>query len=109
MLWLLLGPPEFTFWISFALVFSFIFCSVLIFAVSPFYILIYMFSVMMHWYVMGLSWKPNIFLSFFLFILPYALTDILGRLAQRLLVQDSKEGRIIVQRFKSIKVKDKNR
>ena len=29
------------------------------------------------------------FLFFFLFILPYALTDILGRLAQRLLVQDS--------------------
>ena len=49
------------------------------------------------------------FYSFFLFVLPYALTDILGRLAQRLLVQDSKKGRIIVQRFKSIKVKDKNR
>ena len=46
---------------------------------------------------------------FFLFILPYALTDILSRLAQRLLVQDSKKGRIIIQRFKSIKVKDKNR
>ena len=46
-------------------------------------------------------------------ILPYALTDIPGRLAwsvaQRLLVQNSKKGRIIVQRFKSIKVKDKNR
>ena len=40
-------------------------------------------------------------------MLPYALTDILGRLAQRLLVQDSKKGRIIVQRFKSITVKDK--
>ena len=48
-------------------------------------------------------------LSFFLFTLAYALTDILGRLAQRLLVQDSKKVRIIVQRFKSIKVKDKNR
>ena len=47
--------------------------------------------------------------SGFSFILPYALTDILGRLAQRLLVPDSKKGRIIVQRFKSIKVKDKNR
>ena len=45
--------------------------------------------------------------SFFLFILPCALTDILGKLAQRLLVQDSKKGRIIVQRYKSIKVKDK--
>ena len=31
------------------------------------------------------------FFSFFLFILPCALTDILGRLAQRLLVQDSKK------------------
>ena len=48
-------------------------------------------------------------LSFFLFILPYALTDILGRLAQRLLVQDSKKGRIIVQRFKYKKAKDENR
>ena len=45
----------------------------------------------------------------FFFILPYALTDILGRLAQRLLVQGSKKGRIIVQWFKSRKVKDKNR
>ena len=50
-----------------------------------------------------------IFFFLFLFILPYALTDILGRLAQRLLVQDSKKGKIIVQRFKTIKVKDKNR
>ena len=39
-------------------------------------------------------------------VLSYIL---LGRLGQRLLVQDSKKGRIIVQRFKSIKVKDKNR
>ena len=46
---------------------------------------------------------------FFLFILPYALVDILGRLAKRLLVQEGIEGRIIVQRFSSIKVKDKNR
>ena len=36
------GPPGFTFWISFALVFSYIYCWVLIFALSPFYILIYM-------------------------------------------------------------------
>ena len=47
--------------------------------------------------------------SFLSLILPYAFTDILGRLAQRLLVQDSKKGRIVVQRFKSIKVKNKNR
>ena len=32
-------------------------------------------------------------LSFFIFILPYALVDILGRLAQCLLVQDSKKGK----------------
>ena len=38
----------FTCWISFALVFSFIYFSVLIFALSPCYILIYMFLKMMH-------------------------------------------------------------
>ena len=37
------GPPGFTCWISFAPVFSFIYCWVLIFALSPCYILIYMF------------------------------------------------------------------
>ena len=37
------GLPGFTCWISFALVFSFIYCWVLIFALSPCYILIYMF------------------------------------------------------------------
>ena len=37
------GPPGFTCWISFAQVLSFIYCRVLIFALSPFYILIYMF------------------------------------------------------------------
>ena len=36
-------PLGFTCWISFALVFSFIYCWVLIFALSPYYILIYMF------------------------------------------------------------------
>ena len=36
------GPPEFTCWISLAPVFSLIYCWVLIFALSPFYILIYM-------------------------------------------------------------------
>ena len=39
----LLGPPGFTCWISFAPVFSFIYCWVHIFAISPCYILIYMF------------------------------------------------------------------
>ena len=43
------GPPEFTCWISFAQVFSFIYCWVLIFALFPSYILIYMFLEMMHW------------------------------------------------------------
>ena len=43
------GPPGFTCWISFAPVFSFIYCWVLIFALSPCYILIYMFYEMMHW------------------------------------------------------------
>ena len=37
------GPPGFTCWISFAPVFCFIYFWVLIFALSPFYILIYMF------------------------------------------------------------------
>ena len=41
-LWLLSGPPGFTCWISFALELSFIYCWVLIFALSHFYILIYM-------------------------------------------------------------------
>ena len=40
MLWLLSGPSGFTRWISFAPVFSFIYCRVLIFTLSPFYILI---------------------------------------------------------------------
>ena len=43
MLWLLSDPQGFTFWISFAPVFSFIYCGVLIFALSPFNILMYMF------------------------------------------------------------------
>ena len=57
------GPPGFTCWISFALAFSFIYCWVLIFALSPCYILIYMFQEMMHWSVRGLSCKPNIYVS----------------------------------------------
>ena len=40
MLWLLSGPSGFTCLISFAPVFSFMYCWVLIFALSPFYILI---------------------------------------------------------------------
>ena len=34
--WLLSGPPGFTYWISFAPVFSFMYCLVLIFALSLF-------------------------------------------------------------------------
>ena len=59
MFWLLSGPR----WISFAPVFSFIYCWVLIFALSPCYILDYMFKEMMHWWVRGLSCKPNIYVS----------------------------------------------
>ena len=43
MLWLNVGPNGGNRWISFAPVFSFIYCWVLIFALSPCYILIYMF------------------------------------------------------------------
>ena len=56
-------PPGFTCWISFAPVFSLIYCWVLILALSPCYILIYMFKEMMHWLVRGLSCKPNIYVS----------------------------------------------
>ena len=41
----------------------FFYCWVLIFALSPCYILSYMFWEMMHWYVMGLSCKSNIYVS----------------------------------------------
>ena len=58
-------PPGFTCWISFAPLFSFIYCWVLILALSPFYILIHMFKEMMHWKVMGLSCKPNVYASWF--------------------------------------------
>ena len=43
MLGCLSGPPGFTCWISFAPVFSLIYCWVLIFAISLYYILFYMF------------------------------------------------------------------
>ena len=61
MRWLLSGPTLLTWWISFATVFSFMYWWVLIFALSPFYILIYMFWEMIHGYVRGLSCKPNIY------------------------------------------------
>ena len=64
MLWLLSRPPGSTCRISFVPVFSFMYFWVLIFALSPFYILIYMFLEMMHWWVRGLlPCKPNIYVS----------------------------------------------
>ena len=57
------GPQGFTCWISFAPVFSPIYCWFLIFDLSHFYILIFVFWEMMHWLVRGLSCKPNIFAS----------------------------------------------
>ena len=51
------GPPGFTCWISFAPVFSLSLLYLLV------YILIYMFYEMMHWWVRGLSCKPNIYVS----------------------------------------------
>ena len=61
--WLLSGPRGFTCWISVALVFSFMHCWILIFALSPFYVLINMFKQMMQRYVRGLSFKPSIYVS----------------------------------------------
>ena len=43
------GTQGFTCWISFVPVFIFIYCWVCVFALSPCYILIYMFCEMMHW------------------------------------------------------------
>ena len=37
------------------------YCWAIIFALSPFYILMYLFLEMLHWYAMGLSCKPNIY------------------------------------------------
>ena len=37
--WLLSGPWRFNYWISFAPIFSFVYCLAIIFALSPFYIL----------------------------------------------------------------------
>ena len=65
-----------TCWISFAPVFSFIYCWVLIFALSPCFILIYVFFEMMHWYFRGLSCKPNIYVS-------WSTSELRVRLARR--------------------------
>ena len=54
------GPPGFTCWISFAPVFSFIYCWALMFVLTPFYILIYMFYKMI---TRDHSCKPNIYVS----------------------------------------------
>ena len=63
MLWLFVKPTRVYLMDFFALVFIFIYCWVLIFSLSSFYILIYMFYELMHWLVRGLSCKPNIYLS----------------------------------------------
>ena len=57
------GPPRFTCWISFAPVFSFIYCESLSLLYLLFYSLIYMFWEMSHWLVRDLSCKPNIYVS----------------------------------------------
>ena len=79
MLWLFVGPTWVNYWISFAPVFSFIYCWVLIFPLSPFYILIYMFWEMMHWYFRGPKCKPNIYVS-------WSTSELRVRLAQSLLL-----------------------
>ena len=53
----------FTWWISFAPVFSLIYCWVLVLALSPCYILIYMFWEMVRWWVGGLSCGPSVCVS----------------------------------------------
>ena len=63
MLWLFVEPTR-VYLLDFLLQYSvFIYCWVLIFALSSCYILIYMFLEMMHWEVRGLSHKPNIYVS----------------------------------------------
>ena len=62
-LWLLSGPPGFACWVSFAPVFGLVCCWVLVLALSPCYILIYMFWGMMHWWVGGLSCRPGVCVS----------------------------------------------
>ena len=63
MLCMFVGPTVVYLLDFFALVFDFIYCSVLIFALSSCYILIYMFWEMTHLYVRGISYKPNIYVS----------------------------------------------
>ena len=63
MLWLLSGPPGFACWISFALIFGFVCCWVLVFALSPFCVLVCVFWEMMHGWVGGLSCGPGICVS----------------------------------------------
>ena len=56
----------------------------------------YLFSIILFFDTSRFAFKKKltciIYLFIYLFILPYALTDILGRLAQRLLVSDRKKG-----------------
>ena len=57
------GPPGFTCWISFAPVFGLVCCWVLILALSPCCVLVYVFWEMMRWWLGGLSCKLNICVS----------------------------------------------
>ena len=57
------GPPGFACWISFAPVFSLVYCWVLVLALSPCCVLIYVFWGMVRWWVGGLSCGPNICVS----------------------------------------------
>ena len=54
MLWLFLGLSGFACWISFVPVFSFVCCWVLVFALSPFCVLVGVFWGMVHRWVGGL-------------------------------------------------------
>ena len=56
-------PAGFTCWISFAPVFSFVCCWVLVFALSPCCVLVCVFWGMIHWWVWGLLCKPNNYVS----------------------------------------------
>ena len=77
MLWLFVGPTRvylLDFFCSGTFGFSFIHCWVIIFALSHFYMLIYMLLEMMHWLVRGLSCKPNNYV-------PWSTSELRVRLA----------------------------
>ena len=93
------GPPGFTCWISFASVFSFIYCWVLIFASSPCYILICVFWEMMHWQVRGLSCKPNIYVSLSTSELRVRLAPLNGYKASSKSIFNDRSKAVLLDRF----------